>query len=203
MLVGRLRASGVAIRHLDLGGGIGVPYTLSEKAPEIRCVIEGIRERVAGHDLHVQVEPGRSIIAEAGVLLTRVLHRKRTSRKEFAIVDAVMNDLIRPALYKSHHEIVAVRKDESRPETRLDIVGPVCETGDFLARDREMPSVEPGELLAVSTAGAYGFVQSSNYNSRPRPAEVLVNGCHWSTIRARESYEDLVRGEEERHATNG
>jgi diaminopimelate decarboxylase len=140
------------------------------------------------------VEPGRSIAGPAGVLLTRVLYRKRNGAKEFVIVDAAMNDLIRPALYHAHHEIIPVRKN-SLPPVTVDVVGPVCETGDFLARDREMANAMPGDFLAVCTAGAYGFVQSSNYNSRPRGPEVLVEGSGYRVIRRRETYEDLVRGE--------
>lgn len=193
-LTGRLRASGIAIRHLDLGGGLGVPYRPSDQAPRIGDVVHGIRQRVTGLDLHVSVEPGRSIIAEAGILLTLVLYRKQTARKQFIVVDAAMNDLIRPALYKSHHEILPLSR-QPRSTITADVVGPICETGDFLARDREMPAVCPGEYLAISTAGAYGFVQSSNYNSRRRAPEILVDGNTWKTVRARETFEDLIRGE--------
>jgi diaminopimelate decarboxylase len=195
-LVERLRAAGIGIRHLDLGGGLGVPYRPAEQAPRISDVVDGIRQRVASRNLEISVEPGRSIVGEAGVLLTRVLYRKQSARKHFVVVDAAMNDLIRPALYKSHHEIVPVQKNDGSRETiTADVVGPICETGDFLARARDMDSVLPGELLAISTTGAYGFTQSSNYNSRPRAAEVLVEGSEWRFIRARETYEDLVRGE--------
>jgi len=148
-----------------------------------------------GTNLHVLIEPGRSIVGGAGVLLTRVLYRKKTSEKEFVIVDAAMNDLIRPVLYDAYHEIIPVRENEG-PRFRADVVGPVCETGDFLARDREMPEVFPGDLLAVCTTGAYGFVQACNYNARPRPAEVLVENGSFRIVRRRESFEDLVRGEE-------
>jgi len=141
------------------------------------------------------IEPGRSIVGAGGVLLTRVLYRKRTGAKDFVVVDAAMNDLIRPALYQSHHEILPLRADPARGTIVADVVGPVCETGDFLARNREMPNVMPGDLMALCTAGAYGFVQSSNYNARPRPAEVLVQGATWRKVRERETYEDLVRGE--------
>jgi diaminopimelate decarboxylase len=133
-------------------------------------------------------------VGPAGVLLTRVLYRKRNGAREFIVVDAAMNDLIRPALYRAHHEIIPVRKNPL-PPVKADVVGPVCETGDFLARDREMANAMPGDFLAVCAAGAYGFVQSSNYNSRPRAPEVLVEGAAWRVIRAREKYEDLVRGE--------
>jgi len=194
-LVERLRARGVPIRALDLGGGLGVPYKSGEERPAVRAFIRAVCEKVAGANLTVTVEPGRSIVAEAGVLVTRVLYRKSGGEKEFVIVDAAMNDLIRPALYQSHHEIVPLRPAGDRPTITADVVGPVCESGDFLARGREMPDVLPGDLLAVCTAGAYGFVQSSNYNSRPRACEVLVDGDNWRIVRARESYDDLLRGE--------
>jgi diaminopimelate decarboxylase len=149
---------------------------------------------VEGRGLFILIEPGRSITGEAGVLLTRVLYRKCSPAKEFVVVDAAMNDLIRPSLYQSHHEIVPVRQAQ-RGTILADVVGPVCETGDFLARDRELANVLPGDLLAVSTAGAYAFVAASNYNSRVRPPEVLVEGSQWRVVRARETFEDLVRGE--------
>jgi diaminopimelate decarboxylase len=133
-------------------------------------------------------------VGPAGVLLTRVLYRKYSAGKDFVIVDAAMNDLIRPALYRSHHEILPLRKS-GRPEIVADVVGPVCETGDFLARDRKMANAAPGDYLAVETAGAYGFVQASNYNSRMRPPETLVEGDKFRVIRERETYADLVRGE--------
>lgn len=194
ILIENLRTAGVAIRHADLGGGLGVPYRATEEAPKIAEFVQGLRARVAGHNLHVMIEPGRSLVGEAGVLLTRVLYRKKNGEKEFVIVDAAMNDLIRPALYRSHHEIVPVRRNETG-SIRADIVGPVCETGDFLARDREIAAVLPGDLIAVYTAGAYGFALASNYNARCRPAEVLVDGDTTRVIRARETYADLIRGE--------
>ena len=194
-LVDRLRGAGIAIRHLDLGGGLGVPYRSGDRAPEIAEVVSGMRRRVEGRGLEVMIEPGRSIVGEAGVLLTRVLYRKTTARKEFVVVDAAMNDLLRPALYKSYHEVVPVVRRAHRGMVTADIVGPVCESADFLARARDMDEVEPGELLAVSTAGAYGFALASNYNSRTRAAEVLVEGDRWRVVRARETFEDLVRGE--------
>jgi diaminopimelate decarboxylase len=128
------------------------------------------------------------------VLLSRVLYRKRSARKEFVVVDAAMTDLLRPSLYKAHHEILPLR-ETGLGTVRADVVGPVCETGDFLARDREVANLMPGDLLAVATAGAYGFVLASNYNARPRAAEVLVEGDRWRVVRARESHEDLIRGE--------
>ena len=193
-LVDRLRASGLGIRHIDFGGGLGVAYRSNDQPTAIPLFAEQIRQKVAGRGLAVMVEPGRSIVGEAGVLLTRVLYRKRSATKEFIVVDAAMNDLIRPSLYQSHHEIIPLRR--GLPGTMVaDVVGPICESGDFLARNREMANLLPGDLLAVSTAGAYGFVLSSNYNSRPRPPEVLVEGSAWRVVRSRETYEDLVRGE--------
>jgi len=189
-----LRAQGHPIGHLDLGGGLGVAYRETEKAPDIRAYIACLSGRVRQSGLRVMIEPGRSIVGPAGVLLTRVLYRKRNGAKEFIIVDAGMNDLIRPSLYRAHHEILPLRRG-SLPPVVADVVGPVCETGDFLARDREIANAMPGDYLAVCTAGAYGFVLSSNYNSRPRACEVLVEGDSWRLIREREKYEDLVRGE--------
>jgi len=193
-LAERLRTAGQQIAHLDFGGGLGVAYRSEDQPPEIRPFIDCVRQRVAGKGLAVMVEPGRSIVGPAGVLVTRVLYRKQNAGKEFVVVDAAMNDLIRPALYRSHHEILPLRKAD-RLEIIADVVGPVCETGDFLARDRKMPEVAPGDFLAVTTAGAYSFVLSSNYNARRRPPEVLVEGRKWQLIRTRENYEDLVRGE--------
>jgi diaminopimelate decarboxylase len=189
-----LRAAGHPIRHLDLGGGLGVPYRPTEIAPAIADFVSGLRSRVSSSGLAVTVEPGRSIVGAAGILLTRVLYRKRNGDKEFMVVDGAMNDLIRPSLYRAHHEILPLRRN-SLPPVTVDVVGPVCETGDFLARDREMANAMPGDYLAVCTAGAYGFVLSSNYNSRPRVPEVLVEGDTWRIIRERETYADLIRGE--------
>ena len=193
-LVERLRAHGLPIRSLDLGGGLGVAYKPGDKAPSICEFIQAMCRRTAGHDLEILIEPGRSIVAEAGVLLTRVLYRKSNGDRQFVIVDVAMNDLIRPALYQSHHEIIPLRKSQGGTIT-ADVVGPVCESGDFLARAREMPNVLPGDLLAICTAGAYGFVAASNYNARPRPPEILVEGDRYRVIRKRETYDDLVRGE--------
>jgi diaminopimelate decarboxylase len=178
-----------------LGGGLGIAYRMGDEAPLIRDFITDLRERIGRAKVTVMIEPGRSIAGSAGVLLTQVLYRKKSPTKEFVVVDAAMNDLIRPALYKAHHEIRPVRQVANAPVVIADVVGPVCETGDFLARDREMADAAPGDWLAVSSAGAYGFVQASNYNSRPRGAEVLVDGSRWRVIRARETYEDLIRGE--------
>jgi diaminopimelate decarboxylase len=191
----RLRAAGLPIRTLDLGGGLGVRYQPSDAGASIADFVRAMCARLGDRDLRIFIEPGRSIVAEAGLLLTRVLYRKRNGAKEFVIVDAGMNDLIRPALYKSHHEIIPLRRNQQAGTLRADVVGPVCETGDFLARDREIANVMPGDLLAVCTAGAYGFVSASNYNARPRPAEVLVQGSEYRVARRRETYEDLIRGE--------
>lgn len=193
-LIERLRAKGFEITHADLGGGLGVAYEPNQTTPAITEHVKRLKARVEGLHLRVMVEPGRSIVADAGVLITKVLYRKSSGGKEFVIVDAAMNDLIRPALYDAYHAILPVRK-RNTPTVRADVVGPVCETGDFLARDREMEDVFPGDVLAVSTAGAYGFAQAFNYNARRRPAEVLVEGNTWRVIRGRETYEDLIRGE--------
>ena len=193
-LVERLRTAGHSITYLDLGGGLGIPYHAGDEAPEIRSFVDCVRKRLQHKGLTVMVEPGRSIVGPAGVLLTRVLYRKRNVNKEFVVVDAAMNDLIRPSLYRSHHDILPLRKTD-RPEIVADVVGPICETGDFLARDRTLSNVAPGDYLAVATAGAYGFVQASNYNARRRAPEVLVEGDNWRIIRTRENYQDLVRGE--------
>ena len=194
-LIERLRAKGFDIRHADLGGGLGVAYKSGDATPSIADYVAKLAGKLEGRGLRVVLEPGRSIVATAGVLLTQALYRKRTGDKEFVIVDAAMNDLIRPALYDAYHEILPLRKSDA-PQIRADIVGPVCETGDFLARGRALAEVMPGDVLAVCTAGAYGFAQASTYNARPLPAEVLVEGGQWRVVRKRQTYEDLIRGEE-------
>jgi len=194
-LVERLQAAGLAIDHVDLGGGLGIAYQAADRAPGIQCFIRDLSTRLANDGLRVMVEPGRSIVGNAGALLTRVIYRKKTPAKEFVIVDAAMNDLIRPALYEAHHEILPLRYLPAGGGSIVDVVGPVCESGDFLALDRDLPNVQPGEYVALGSAGAYGFVMASNYNSRPRPAEVLVEGNSWRVVRRRESYDDLIRGE--------
>jgi diaminopimelate decarboxylase len=171
-----------------------VPYKPGEVAPDVRDYVRAMCERVKGHELEILIEPGRSIVAEAGVLLTRVLYRKINGERQFVIVDAGMNDLIRPALYHSHHEIIPLRQNQAGTII-ADVVGPVCESGDFLARGRQIANVMPGDVLAVCTAGAYGFVAASNYNARPRAPEILVEGGKYRVIRKRESLEDLIRGE--------
>jgi diaminopimelate decarboxylase len=194
-LAARLRASGLAIRYVDLGGGLGVAYQSSDRAVPVDAFLDRLRPCVQESGLTLMLEPGRSIVAEAGVLLTRVLLVKRNGNKTFVVVDAAMNDLLRPALYQAHHDIVPVTQPAGEERLTVDIVGPVCESGDFLARNRELPRVEPGELLAILTAGAYGFSLASNYNSRPRPCELLIDGASIHVARRRETYEELLRGE--------
>ena len=191
-LIDRLTSRDIHIRHLDLGGGLGVQYR-DEQPPLAGDYIAAVRERIAGRSLTLVFEPGRSIVANAGVLLTRVEYLKHTEHKDFAIVDAAMNDLIRPALYQAWMDVVAVqpRAGASRP---YDIVGPICETGDFLAKDRELNLAE-GDLLAIRSAGAYGFVMSSNYNTRGRAAEVMVDGERSIEVRQRETVQELFAGE--------
>jgi diaminopimelate decarboxylase len=193
MLADRLKAEGIPIHHLDIGGGLGIRYR-DEVPPEPAEYAEALSERLAGLDYEVLMEPGRAIAGNAGVLLTRVEYLKSHGQKNFAIVDAAMNDLIRPALYEAWQAILPVRPSGDAPTRVYDVVGPVCETGDFLGQDREL-ALREGDLLAVRSAGAYGFSMSSNYNSRPRPAEVLADGDTAYLIRRREELSDLFRGE--------
>jgi diaminopimelate decarboxylase len=193
-LVVELRAAGHAISLVDVGGGLGIAYAEDQGAPSPAEYARVVLAAVGGLGCEVVIEPGRSISGPAGVLVTRVLYEKTNDAKRFVVVDAAMNDLIRPALYQAYQRIEPVGPPREATRT-VDVVGPVCESGDFLARDRELPVVERGELLAVRSAGAYGFAMSSNYNARPRAAEVLVRGERFAVVRARESYEDLVRGE--------
>ena len=188
-----LRAEGIEVEFLDLGGGYGIRYA-DESPLAMDRLMDALATRTRGTSYRLIIEPGRALVGDAGVLLTRVLYVKRSQQKNFIVVDAGMNDLMRPTLYGSYHEIVPV---EPRPAEKLtaDVVGPLCETGDFLAQDREMPDVAPGDLLAILTVGAYGYVLASNYNTRPRPAEVLVDGNKFELIRPRERLEDLMAGE--------
>lgn len=190
-LIASLRAAGVTtLQWLDIGGGLAVTY--DDEAPaDVDRFAAGVAEAVRGLGLSLVVEPGRFLVAESGVLLTRVLYRKRSGGKEYIITDAGMNDLVRPSHYQAYHRIDAV--DTVDTQVTADVVGPVCESGDFLALQRVMPDVQPGDLLAVQTAGAYGFVMASNYNSRPRPAEVIVDGDRFALATERERLEDLVR----------
>jgi len=193
ILLERLDGLGIAIRHLDLGGGLGIPYD-RESPPHPSEYAEAILEELRGLPCTLIFEPGRVIVGNAGVLLTRVLYTKETPTRGFLVVDAAMNDLIRPSLYGSYHQIQPLRQEDVQTRV-VDVVGPICESGDFLARDRELPVVSSGECLAVMSAGAYGFTMSSNYNSRPRAAEVLVKDRDLFVIRRRETWEDLVRSE--------
>ena len=193
-LVQRLRARGIRIREFDLGGGLGVPYVPGEARPDVQSFLARIREMVEGAGLFLLFEPGRSIVAESGALISRVLYRKKNGAREFIIIDASMTELIRPALYEAHHEILPLRQSKFGTVV-ANVVGPVCESGDFLAEDREVANLLPGDLIAAMTAGAYGFVMASNYNARPRPSEVLVQGSEWRVVRQRETLEDLTRGE--------
>ncbi|WP_434675547.1 diaminopimelate decarboxylase [Pseudomonas sp. D3-10] len=191
-LVDRLGDCGIYLRHIDLGGGVGVRYR-DEEPPLVADYIKTVRERLEGRDLALMFEPGRYIVANAGVLLTQVEYLKQTEHKDFAIVDAAMNDLIRPALYQAWMDVTAVRPRDTAARP-YDIVGPICETGDFLAKGREL-ALEEGDLLAVHSAGAYGFVMSSNYNTRGRCAEVLVDGDQAFEVRRRETVAELFAGE--------
>ncbi len=192
-LIYLLESEGIAIRHLDIGGGLGIRYD-TEEPPHPREYAAAVIERLGVRKLEILVEPGRAIAGNAGILLTRVEYLKHTPHKHFAIVDAAMNDLLRPALYDAWQRIVPVERREGLMPRAYDVVGPVCETGDFLGKDREL-AIEEGDLLAVRSAGAYGFSMSSNYNSRPRAAEVMVDGDRIHVVRERESIESLFAGE--------
>ncbi|OLU24101.1 diaminopimelate decarboxylase [Pseudomonas sp. PA27(2017)] len=192
LLVDKLAARGIVIKHLDLGGGLGVQYR-DEQPPQVGDYIAAVRQRLAGRDLALVFEPGRFIVANGGVLLTQVEYLKHTEHKDFAIVDAAMNDLIRPALYQAWMEVSAVQPRDGEAR-HYDLVGPICETGDFLAKDRQLV-LEEGDLLAVRSAGAYGFVMSSNYNTRGRAAEVMVDGEQAYEVRRRETLDELFAGE--------
>jgi len=192
-LIGQLRKIGIGVSYLDLGGGLGITYN-QEDPPHPREYAKAIKDELHIRDVTVILEPGRVIVGNAGILVAKVLYKKTTAEKGFVIVDAAMNDLIRPSLYGSFHGIEPVRI-KTRAKIKADVVGPICESSDFLAKDRVMDAFETGDLLAVMSAGAYGFSMSSNYNSRPRITEVLGKGDTYHVIRARESYEDLVRGE--------
>jgi diaminopimelate decarboxylase len=194
-VVDELHKVGIHLTHLDLGGGLGIRYsTENPPAPQqyIQALIDVLKTREC--NMHVTLEPGRAIVGNAGVLLTKVEYIKKGPEKNFAIVDAAMNDLIRPALYEAWHDVVEVNKTVNRDSRKCDVVGPVCESGDFLARDR-MLAIGQDDLVAVRSAGAYGFVMSSNYNARPRAAEVMVDGDAFHVIRERESTASLFSGE--------
>jgi len=199
-LVRDLRADGLPISSVDVGGGLGVEYHSNhafnpeEKVQQYAAALLKTLRPIEG--LQLLFEPGRFIVAQAGALVTRVLYIKKNGEKTFAVTDAAMNDLIRPALYQAHHDIVPVVRRKGARKKTVDVVGPVCETGDFFARDRELPELKPGDLVAILDAGAYGLSLSSNYNSRPRPAEVLVEGKRARLIRRRETMDDLLAVEQ-------
>jgi diaminopimelate decarboxylase len=208
-LVRELKSShGIWIQHIDAGGGLGISYDDPQQTGrskedvqpfDPKAAVLGyaqhIRAALAGFDGELLLEPGRFIVAQAGALLAQVLYTKRNGAKTFVVTDAAMNDLIRPALYQAYHSILPLRRDQRRPSVVVDIVGPVCETGDFFARDRELPALESGDSIALLDAGAYGMSLSSNYNSRPRAAEVLVEGNRHRLIRRRETMRDLLAAE--------
>lgn len=193
-LVRELARDGIAIQSVDAGGGLGIDYHGApnfDPAAKVNEYAAALTKALAGLEITLLLEPGRFLVAQAGALLARVLHVKRNGKKTFVVTDAGMNDLIRPALYQAYHEIVPVTPRPGRA-TLVDVVGPVCETGDFFARDRKMHPLEPGDLVAILDAGAYGMVQTSNYNSRPRPAEMLLHGSKATLIRRRETMADLL-----------
>ena len=192
-LITELKSLGIKIKYLDMGGGLGITYD-AESPPHPREYARAIIDSLKGIDLQLILEPGRVIVGNAGTLITRVLYRKTAPVKEFVITDAGMNDLMRPSLYKAFHAIQPVVKTVHAP-IKADVVGPICESGDFLAVDREIPDVKQGDLLAVMSAGAYGFTMSSNYCSRLRVPEVMVAEDRFYVVRARQTYEDLVAGE--------
>lgn len=194
LLIQRLEEMGIPIEYLDLGGGLGISYD-QEEPPHPREYAQAILKGLEGLSCSLIFEPGRVIVGNAGVLLSEVLYTKKTQAKNFIITDTGMNDLLRPSLYGSYHQIQPLLKRNHDVQI-VDVVGPICESGDFLAKDRGLPPVQAGDYLAVMSAGAYGFTMSSNYNSRPRAAEVLVNGDEFHVTRQRESWEDLTRGEQ-------
>ncbi|MBL7211752.1 MAG: diaminopimelate decarboxylase [Desulfobacteraceae bacterium] len=192
-LIGELESKGIKINYLDLGGGLGITYD-TEEPPHPREYAAAIKAELQTEDLTLILEPGRVIMGNGGILVTKVLYTKPTREKTFFVVDAAMNDLMRPALYDSYHMIQPV-KTSDREKIKADVVGPICESSDFFAKGREMESCRQGELLAIMSAGAYGFSMASNYNSRPRACEVMVKGDRFYTIRERETFEDLIKGE--------
>lgn len=194
-LVESLRDEGIALRYFDVGGGLGIRYR--DEEPEGPATLaERVLPTIRELGVTLLCEPGRFLVGNAGVLLTRVVYRKQNGPKSFLIVDAAMNDLLRPSLYEAYHEIRPVRAAEGAAEETVDVVGPVCESGDFFAHDRSMAPTRAGDLLAIMSAGAYGFAMASNYNARPRAAEVLVSGRNARLVRRRETYEDLIHSEE-------
>lgn len=192
-LIEQLRTEGIELSHIDMGGGLGIAYSACDTPPQPEKYAHALLAHLAGSGLELLIEPGRAIAGNAGILLTRIEYLKHTAQKHFAIVDAAMNDLARPSLYDAWHPVVPVTP-RAGGGCLYDIVGPVCETGDFLAKNRQL-MLQQGDLLAIRAAGAYGFTMSSNYNTRPRAAEVMVDGADMHLVRERETFEDLVRGE--------
>ncbi|HSA92297.1 MAG TPA: diaminopimelate decarboxylase, partial [Terriglobales bacterium] len=194
-LARQLKSEGLGIRYLDAGGGLGIPYQRGGQT-DFAAYARAVTAPLGGLDTHLLLEPGRALVGPAGALLARVLYVKRNGRKRFLILDAAMNDLLRPALYDAWHAIVPVSSAAEKRRLRVyDVVGPICETSDFLARDRKLPEMAEGDLVAILDAGAYGMSLASNYNSRPRAAEVLVEGRTTRLVRRRETSADLMRGE--------
>ena len=191
-LVGELKRRGFDIKFFNIGGGLGIRYK-DEEVSTPKEFVDAIRPALEATGAKILCEMGRYIAGNAGVLLTRVIYRKKSGSKSFLVADDGMNDLLRPSLYEAHHEVLSVKDGDAI--THADLVGPVCESGDYLAKDRDLPDAAEGDLLALQGAGAYGFSMASNYNSRPRPAEVLVRGERWAVVRERESYADLIKGE--------
>ncbi len=196
-LVDRLAEKDIHLHHLDLGGGLGIRYQ-DETPPlpeeQMAAILQRLQGREFADKIEILIEPGRAIVGNAGILLTRVQYIKNNGAKNFAVVDAAMNDLMRPALYQAWQAIVPVVEDSSQPVKTYDVVGPICETGDFLGKQREL-AIKQGDLLAILSAGAYGFTMSSNYNSRPRVAEIMVDGNHYQVVRQRETIEQLFANE--------
>ena len=194
-LVEELKSRGFDVKYFNIGGGLGIRYK-DEETPTPRELVDVVRPTLEATRVKILCEMGRYIAGGAGALLSRVVYRKKSGEKDFIVADAGMNDLPRPSLYDAHHEVRSVNEDgENGSVANADLVGPVCESGDYLARDRELPDAREGDLLAIMCAGAYGFSMASNYNSRPRPAEVLVRGERWAVVRERESHADLIKGE--------
>jgi diaminopimelate decarboxylase len=188
-----LKAKYSSFKYIDIGGGIGIQYSPDQEALSPEVYAKHVLPFLKGLDLSVIMEPGRNLVGNAGILVCEVQYIKNNAFKKFVITDAAMNDLIRPALYGSYHEVIAIA--ETNDTIHGDLVGPVCESGDFIAQDRDLPAVSQGDLLAIKSAGAYGFAMSSNYNSRPLPAEIMVDGKEAFLIRERQTWEDLIRGE--------
>ncbi|MDR2838042.1 MAG: diaminopimelate decarboxylase [Azonexus sp.] len=193
VLIDQLAGEGIAIRHIDMGGGLGIQYRADQVQPTVAAYLNPLLDKLAGRGLQIILEPGRCVVGNAGLLLTRVEFLKHGETKDFAIIDAAMNDLLRPALYEAWHDILPVTLRPG-PVRTYDVVGPVCESGDFLGQERTL-AIEPGDLLAVMSAGAYGMAMASNYNARPRAVEVMVDGAAIHVIRQRETIEQLYAGE--------